>query len=205
MNSLASVTQKLRVSISTDAACIRAQFTKDHLPRAGLRGKLVADLQGEMLRVIELLQSTTFTRRVQPAGLNHAARRNSLYVSLHVTLSHKPPQHRGLPRPDGAPSRKTPDAVFAAASPRGRRKDDASRNNRARSASRARPAPTRPSLNLAPKASSIAHRTASSALSKISRALLRSSKKAARLQTRASLEDVVANRFAAELHFHGPP
>ena len=31
---------------------------------------------------------------------------------------------------------------------------------------RARPAPTRPSLNLAPKASSIAHRTASSALSK---------------------------------------
>ena len=139
MNSLASVTQKLRVSISTDAACIRAQFTKDHLPRAGLRGKLVADLQGEMLRVIELLQSTTFTRRVQPAGLNHAARRNSLYVSLHVTLSHKPPQHRFLPRPEGAPSRQTPDAVFAAASPRGRRTDDASRNNRARSASRAAP------------------------------------------------------------------
>ena len=54
------------------------------------------------------------------------------------------------------------------------------------------------SLNLAPKASSIAHRTASSALSKISRALLRSSKKAARLQTLASLEEVTANRFAAD-------
>ena len=167
-----------------------------------------------MLRVIELLQSTTFTRRVQPAGLNHAARRNSLYVSLHVTLSHKPPQHRGLPRPEGAPSRQTPDAVFAAASPRGRRTDDASRNDRARSLlvprrpypkrapaplpARARPAPARPSLNLAPKASSIAHRTASSALSKISRAFLRSSKKAARLQTLASLEEVTANRFAAD-------
>ena len=36
LNSLASVTQRLRVSISTDAACIRAQFTKDHLARAAV-------------------------------------------------------------------------------------------------------------------------------------------------------------------------
>ena len=145
-------------------------------------------------------------------GAPNPRRRRRAEKALHVTLSHKPPQHRGLPRPEGAPSRQTPDAVFAAASPRGRRTDDASRNNRAPLLvprrpypkrapaplpARARPAPARPSLNLAPKASSIAHRTASSALSKISRAFLRSSKKAARLQTLASLEDVVANRFAA--------
>ena len=171
-------------------------------------------------------QRNTFTRRAPaPGRRTHRAAARQPANSLHVTLSHKPPQHRGLPRPEGAPSRQTPDAVFAAASPRGRRTDDASRNNRARSLlvprrpypkrapaplpARARPAPARPSLNLAPKASSIAHRTASSALSKISRAFLRSSKKAARLQTLASLEDVVANRFAANftstvlLNFHG--
>ena len=86
-------------------------------------------------------QRNTFTRRAAPAPgrrtHHHRAAARQPANSLHVTLSHKPPQHRGLPRPEGAPSRQTPDAVFAAASPRGRRKDDASRNNRARSASRA--------------------------------------------------------------------
>ena len=42
--------------------------------------------------------------RLRGAEPSHA-RAPSRPKALHITLSHKPPQHRGLPRPEGASSR----------------------------------------------------------------------------------------------------
>ena len=156
-------------TISTDAACIRAKFHQ-RSPHSCNLVALVAPSantrKSSNFCKARPLRAEHRLRAAEPAARQHRPK------ALHVTLSHKPPHTEAslapmAPPPDKRPTTARAPPSRAAPSLPEESSGAASRSRAARADTAARACFT--SLNLAPEASSIAHRTASSALASLLR------------------------------------